>query len=140
MRAFVDTSSLFKKYVEEAGSEAFDLIIEDADELIVSPLTWIEMNSVIQRRIREKLLSRKDAEWIVGEARRDFNYFRIVRWSEQLENKAVELTYRYPLKTLDLIQLASACLVDLNAFLTSDRNLFQAARKEIKNVVFVGEK
>ncbi|MBN1672902.1 MAG: type II toxin-antitoxin system VapC family toxin [Kiritimatiellae bacterium] len=140
MNAFVDTSSLFKKYVEEDGSEQFDSSVRDVDELIVSPVTWVEMHSVIQRRLREKMLTRKEAGWIEQEARRDFNYFRILRWTERLEQKAVEILRNHPLKTLDSIQLASAALVAADVFLTSDRDLFRAAKKETQNAVFIGTK
>ena len=85
MKAFVDTSSLFKKYVKEEGSGTFDSIIQDMAELVISPVTWIEMHSVIERRLREKLLTRKEAEWIKKEARRDFNYFRVLRWSHRTQ-------------------------------------------------------
>lgn len=140
IKAFVDTSSLFEKYVKEDGSDAFDSIIKDMDELVISPVTWIEMHSVIQRRLREKMLNRKEADWIVREARKDFNYFRIIRWSDRLEQKAVEMVRKYPLKTLDSIQLASACLVNPHVFLTSDRRFFPAAKKEMEHAVFIGAK
>ena len=54
MKLFVDTSTLFKKYVDESGSGDFDKLFGDAAEIIVSPVTRIEMHSAIAKYVREK--------------------------------------------------------------------------------------
>jgi uncharacterized protein with PIN domain len=47
MIAFIDTSSLFKKYVEEGDYQALDSLLKDISEIIISPITALEFNSVI---------------------------------------------------------------------------------------------
>ena len=137
MRLFVDTSSLFKKYVQESGSEAFGRILEKASELAVSPSTWIEMNNVIERRLREKHLTPEKAGWLRAEIKKDFSYFLVVVWNENLEDKAIELTHQHTLKTMDIIQLASGALSGAEIFVTSDRQLHRVAKKVIRDVHFV---
>src|SRR3989338_6883095 len=107
MRAFIDTSSLFKKYVEEDGSHALDRLLNDVSEIAVSPITWIEMNAVIARRMREKSLTSQQAAWLIAQARKDFQGFHRVIWSERVESIATRLVFQYPLSTLDAIRLAS---------------------------------
>jgi predicted nucleic acid-binding protein len=137
MRAFIDTSSLFKKYVEEDGSETLDRIFQDVSEIAVSPVTWVEMNAAMARRLREKSLTSQQAVWLTAEARKDFQSFHRVVWNETLETIATHLVSDHPLSTLDAIQLASGVLSKADIFVTSDRGLFEEARKEVRKVVYV---
>ena len=137
MRAFIDTSSLFKKYVEEDGSRALDRLLQGISEIVVSPVTWIEMNAAIARRLRERSLARKDAAWLKAEARRDFQSFHRVVWNETLETTATDLVSHYPLSTLDAIQLASGILSKADVFVTSDHVLFENASREVRRAVRV---
>ncbi|MBI3292670.1 MAG: type II toxin-antitoxin system VapC family toxin [Elusimicrobia bacterium] len=137
MRAFVDTSSLFKKYVEENGSEEFSVLLKDVSEVVVSPVTWIEMNAVVARRLREKSMTSQQAEWLRLEARRDFQSFHQVFWNENLEKTATDLIHRHSLATLDAIQLSSGMLSKAELFVTSDQRLFEQARKEMRKVVCI---
>lgn len=137
MRVFIDTSSLFKKYVEEAGSKELGRLLQDASEVAVSPTAWIEMNAAIARRLRNKSLTTEQATWLTLEARKDFQSFHRVIWSEPLETAATRLVCRYPLSTLDAIQLASGVLSKAEIFVTSDRGLFEEARKEVRKAVWV---
>ena len=132
MRAFIDTSSLFKRYVEERGSTELDHLLQGMTEIAVSPITWIEMNAVIARRLRDKSLTPQQAKWLRSQTEKDFESFYQVIWSETLEKTATELVYQYPLSTLDAIQLASGVLSKANLFVTSDQGLFKEAKKEIQ--------
>ena len=137
MRLFVDTSSLFKKYVDEQGSESFERLIAKASEIAVSPVTWIEMNAAIERCQRGKNITPQKAKWLCAEVKKDFTYFSLVVWNENLENKAVEFIRQHGLKTMDAVQLASGVLSDAELFVTSDRPLHLAAKKAIRNVRFI---
>ena len=137
MRAFIDTSSLFKKYVDEDGSRALERLLQDVSEIAVSPVTWVEMSAVIARRVREKSLTAQQAAWLTAEARKDFQGFHRVVWNEGLETTATRLVSHYPLSTLDAIQLASGVLSKAELFVTSDRGLFEEARKEVRKAVCV---
>ena len=137
MRAFIDTSSLFKKYVEENGSHTLDRLLNDVSEIAVSPVTWVEMNAIIARRLREKALTSQQAAWLTSEARKDFQSFHRVVWNEALETTAAQLVSDYPLSTLDAIQLASGILSKASVFVTSDRGLYEEAQKEVRKAVYI---
>jgi len=137
MRVFIDTSSLFKKYVEEDGSKELDSLLQGVSEIAVSPVTWIEMSAVIARRLREKTLSSQQAVWLQSEVRKDFQSFHRVIWNEALEKTAMELVYEHPLSTLDTIQLASGFLSKADLFVTSDQGLFEEAQKSVRKAVCI---
>lgn len=137
MRIFVDTSTLFKKYVEEPGSRAFDDLLERATEIVVSPLTWIEMHATLIKCLREKTLPVDYMEKLKVEIKRDFTFFSRVYWNENLEEKAVEIVQNSTLKTLDAVQLASGVLSKSDIFVTSDRRLFEEADKLIRKTQFI---
>jgi predicted nucleic acid-binding protein len=137
MRAFIDTSSLFKKYVEEAGSRRLEDLLLAVSEIAVSPVTWVEMNAVIARRLREGSLTSQQAAWLKVQAGRDFQSFHRVFWNDALEKGATDFVYRYPLSTLDAIQLASGVLSKADYFVTSDRRLFQHAQGHVHKALYV---
>jgi len=137
MRAFIDTSSLFKKYVEENGSKELDFLLQEISEIAVSPVTRLEMSAVIARRLREKTLTAQQAAWLESETHKDFESFYRVVWNEALETAATVLVHAHPLSTLDAIQLASGVLSKADLFVTSDRRLFEEARKKVRRAVCI---
>ena len=137
MKFFVDTSSLFKKYIDEAGNAAFDQLLAKASEIVVAPTTWIEMNHVIERCLRDKRLTSDGAERLRREIRTDFSYYSIVIWNENLEDKAIQMLRHHPLKTMDAVQLAAGFLSDSDLFITSDHQLHLASKKSLKQVRFI---
>ena len=129
MKAFLDTSALAKKYIAEKGSDEFDELLEKISEILISPLFWIELNSALERRFSEKSLTKRQLIQIRREVSYDMPYFSRVVWNENLERAAVEILKRYPLKTLDSIQLAAGTLSDADFFITSDKQLYRAAQE-----------
>lgn len=137
MRFFIDTSSLFKRYIEEQGSSELEPLFEQASEIVVSPITWIEFNAALSRRSSGQSLTPAQISWAISEAKKDFeSYFR-VEWNESLEDKTIELTRKLSLKTLDSIQLASGILSKADVFVTSDKKLFEEANKVIRKTQFI---
>ena len=137
MKLFVDTSTLFKKYVDEAGSGDFDKLFGEATEIIVSPVTRIEMHSAIAKYVREKWLSEQDAKKLSIEIKKDFIFYSRVFWNDNLEEKSVEIAQNLSLKTLDAVQLASGVLSKADLFVTSDKRLFDEASKLIHKTRFI---
>lgn len=137
MRAFVDTSALFKKYVEESGSGQLEKLLQDVTNIAVSPVTWVEVNTVVARRLRDKSLTAQQAAWLRLQIQRDFQSFDRVVWNEALEKTAVGLASQYPLSTLDAIQLASGILSKADVFVTSDRRLFEQAKQAVRHAVAI---
>ncbi len=49
---FFDTSALIKRYIQEAGSDLVDELMDSAMEIYVSAISRIESNSAINRLLR----------------------------------------------------------------------------------------
>lgn len=137
MKAFIDTSTLVKKYVEESGSEAFSEILEQINDIVVAPTYLIELTSAIQRKSLHNEIFQRQISWLLTEAKKDLNYFVSVRWSDDLVQRACRLIHAYNLKTLDAIQLSSAVLSKSDIFVTSDKVLSHFAEKELEKVCII---
>ena len=138
MRAFVDTSALLKRYIDEDGSRKLEEALATVSDLVVSPVTWVELHAAVARRLRRKLLTPQQSSSILTEAETDFRFYSQVVWSEELADTAVKMVHRHPLRTLDAIQLSAGVLSRPDLFLTSDLVLFQEARKVISGTRFIG--
>jgi len=55
--AFIDTSSLIKKYIQESGSDEFDSLLNKVSTIIVAPIYFLEINSAVERRLMEHSLT-----------------------------------------------------------------------------------
>ena len=134
MKAFIDTSSLLKKYIAERGSDTLEHLLIKISEIIVAPFCLLELHSAIRRLLREHYLTQDEALGLFKETKQDILYFSRIHWNDNLEQKALELIQKYQIRTLDSLQLASGCLADADVFITSDQNLYHAAKKELHNV------
>ena len=138
MKAYIDTSSLFKKYVVEPGADAFDALLQSVSEIIIAPITLLEINSIIERRPRDKTLNNNDADWIEKEFMFDLNFYAVVEFNDTLIIECIRVIRKYQMKVLDGIQLSSAIITKPDIFITSDKNLYKSAVKELQRVEFVG--
>jgi uncharacterized protein len=137
LRAFIDTSSLIKKYIEEEGAEEFNSLLESVSEIIVSPVTILEVHSAVERRLRERTLKGAVAQWIEREFLADYDFFGVVEWNDELITECLRVIRKYQLRVLDGIQLAAALISRSSLFITSDKRLFEASNREIQGVKFI---
>ena len=138
MRAFIDTSTLFKKYVEEKGTAELLSLLDDVSDIIISPVTYIEIVNALSRYCATNKLGTKEFNKIKQEVDVDSGYFSRVPLSDELETIATHLCRKYELKAYDLVQLSAAIIAKPKFFLTSDKQLYNVAKKEIKNSEFIG--
>ena len=107
MILFFDTSALIKRYIVEPGGKKVDELFDIASQIIVSPITKIETHSALKRLLEERNIAKVDYLNLIKEINHDFEFFTILPFSQEIEANAVTLIEKYPLKTLDSIQLAS---------------------------------
>lgn len=129
MRIFIDSSSLFKRYVDEKGSFELEDILQSVTSVAVSPLCLIELHSILARRMRDNLLHKSEIDTILKHIRYDFHDFDVIEWSEDLEQQSLVITAQCNLRTLDSIVLAAGCVSGPDRFLTSDYRLYDAAQQ-----------
>ena len=137
MNIFLDTSTLFKLYHTEVGTEEIDKIITENDvkEIYLSGITKIEFNSVVWRKVRMQEISEEQATGLTISFTDDYKLYNFVEINNTLIKKAQQLVTKYGkegLRTLDSIQLTSAILVKDNVDInkSADKLLNKLFEKE----------
>lgn len=139
---FFDSSALVKRYVHERGSAWVREATSGASGHLIhlSLLTVAELASALARRQREESLSGLERERLFGAFLLDCaSAYLLLRVEEDALEQAVVLLNRYPLRTVDAIQVATAVLLSrtlpANQFgpvivVSSDDRILQAAVQE----------
>src|SRR6266700_4627370 len=135
MDFFLDTSALFKLFVQEELSEKYLTVLEEVTSIHVSSLSWVEFHSALRRKMDTKEISAKERDHVLGSFKKDWKNYLKVHISETVLESAADLVSAHSLKSLDAIQLASALhihnqLEEPVVFLTADRSLQAAAQRE----------
>jgi predicted nucleic acid-binding protein len=129
MNAFLDSSALAKRYVEEAGSERVQELLDVASGLGVAVIAPTEVVSALCRRLRENHLTRTQ----YGQAKRalfeDLSDASVVGLTEQVVTRAVDLIERWPLRSSDALHVACAAEWSCELFVTADERQGRAARE-----------
>ena len=135
---FVDTSALAKRYIIELGSTwVISWIEPNAGNLIaISKLAFVEMRSVLTRRVREKSLTLTQANLLWADFTAHIvSQYVVLSIDDRVLQRAEKLFSRHQLRTLDAIQLSSALEAQLLlsgslTFVSADNNLLTAASAE----------
>ena len=129
---YIDTSVLVAYYCPEPLSETAEKIILRSVQPSLSALTEVELASVLARKMREKEISRVDANLVITEFQSHLSQFLFKRIP--VERELYSLAFNWliqlstPLKTLDALHLAVASVNSLQV-ITADRQLASSARK-----------
>jgi hypothetical protein len=123
--------------VDEKGSDKLGTLLQSVSEIIIAPITLLEINSIIERRLRKKNLNTSDANWIEKEFMFDLNFYGVVEFNEVLVTECIRVIRTYQMKVLDGIQLSSAIVAKPDVFIVSDAHLYKSVIKELKQVQFV---
>ena len=137
MNIFLDTSSLFKLYHKESGTEELEqlFINQKIAGVFLAEIAIIEFASVVWRKCRMKEIDFEKAKELLAAFENDKPKFRFIPDEGSVKDQAGSLITRHwnsGLRTLDSIQLASAIAEknNLDLFLTSDLVLKELAEKE----------
>ncbi len=130
MKIFLDSSSLFKLYHPEEGTENLDGFIKsnEPNTIYISFLTTVEIRSAAYRRLRMGETTESVVAKLLRLFQNDLSTYRVIPFSDLLlesSKKLVDKHWQIGLRTLDAIQLASALQVkeELDRALTSDNTL-----------------
>lgn len=127
MNVFLDTSSLFKLYVQENGSddlyELFEL--QPIEGVYLSEFTLIEFRSIVWRKVRMNEITGANAHLLLDAFDKDHDTYSFITTTKFLLQLAGQLLDKYGtkgLRSLDSIQLASPVSIrdDVQLFKTAD--------------------
>jgi uncharacterized protein len=133
---YLDTTSLVKLYVEEAGSDEVHGFVEEASTVTTSQVAYAEARAAFARRRRERALSPRGFAVAKRAFDADWDHYVAVAVTRDRCREAGELAERYRLRGFDAIHLASFAEVlrDLQGrtdvrFSSFDAPLNRAARR-----------
>jgi len=135
MIVYLDTSSLVKLYVEEAGSATIGDIAQSATVIAASKVAYAEARAAFARKQRDDGFTAKILRKIVSDFDREWENYFIIEVTDGIIRSAGDIAEKYLLRGFDSIHLASA--VNLKDkirsevyFSSTDLKLNRAAGKE----------
>jgi predicted nucleic acid-binding protein len=132
---YLDASALVKRFIAEKGSDSVNSWIMEADMVVTSILTRVEVVAAITRAQRMKLITPEDARLAIRQFRAEWESYQRLPISEITVSRGDNLANDHGLRGYDATHLASLLLwqdaigqpVTLAAF---DSQLLMAARAE----------
>ena len=130
MITYVDTSTLIKLIVEEAGSERAELIWRTADSVASVSLVVVEAHAALAAAARDKRLSSKQLGVAQEELAQLVAGIHLVDVTAELIESAAELAQSESLWGYDVVHLAGAVFVEAAILTSADNDLCAAARRQ----------
>ena len=107
MIVYLDTSSLARLYIEEAGAADVRTLVAAASVVVTSDVAYPEMRSALARRHRDRSLSRTRFQTAKRAFESDWSSYLAVAATPALCREAGLLAERHRLRGFDSIHLAS---------------------------------
>ena len=108
---FCDSSSIAKRYVDEAGSDFVDNLVDlsNGNIILLARITRVEVAAAIARRSKGGSINKADADNALAAFQHDLtnNYFT-VEITPILLSVAMTIAAKYALRGYDAVQLAAA--------------------------------
>jgi len=128
LNIFLDSSALAKRYIQEPGSDRVEEILLGASSLGVSMICLSEVISALCRRRRDGRLLQQQYLRAKQALFEDLADSSIIGVTEPVTVRAVELLERWPLRSSDSLQVASAAEWSADLFVSADKRQCAAAR------------
>lgn len=144
MTLYLDTSSLVKLYVAEAGSDAVRRLVDDADVVATAAIAYPEARAALARRRREGDLPARAFSAAKRALDDDWPRYLTVDVTAPLCREAGSLAERHALRGYDSVHLAAFLQVARAAgkaavrFSCFDERLTRAARAVLRSVAAAG--
>ena len=131
MTVYLDTSVLVAYYCPEPLSEKVEAFITAQIRPKISALTEVEMYSALSKKVREKLMDRKDASRVIAQFishvdNQYFTYLPVEALHFRLARDWIGV-FKFSLRTLDALHLAIASSEGLS-IVTTDQSLVKSAK------------
>jgi len=128
---YLDTSALFKRYVQEEGSDVVNSLFDKGEPLFISAITLCEVTSNLRSLVdvdeiikgEEFAVLRATFLGDVGD-----NILEVIELTTEIILSSLDLTSKKYLTPIDAIQLATALsLAEKPVFVCSDQKLLRFA-------------
>lgn len=129
MRAYLDSSSFAKRFIEEDGSDRAEDLCAQITELGLSVICVPEIVSALTRRKRERTLTSNqyaDAKQRLSEDVRDAD---IINLTPTVIGLSIRILEKSPIRAMDALHVACALEWGAKLFASSDDRQLRAARR-----------
>jgi len=134
MKVYLDTSAYAKRFIEETGSDMIENILTDATEIGLSIICIPELLSALNRRKREKSISKSQYSDIKVRLAEEIADADIIQLTDAVIESTTMLLEKNILRAMDAIHIACAKEWQAGLFLTSDKRQIKAAKKVLADV------
>jgi len=116
MTIFLDTSSLFKLYHNEPGTEETEQIFSEntVRAVFISSISKVEFSSAVWKKVRTGDINKEQAKLLITAFETDADKYTCIEVTDSILENASKLIAKYGkkgLRTLDGIQLATAVFI-----------------------------
>lgn len=134
IQVYLDTSTLVKRYVAEAGSKDVAELLKEAEYQAASVVTEAELPAALGRAWRVGAISERDAQAALRAWEKDREDLLWIQLPQNIARHGGQLAWQDGLRGYDAMHLATALWWQANlgeplVVATYDRELWRAARK-----------
>jgi uncharacterized protein len=128
MKLFLDSSAFAKRFVEESGSQEVEHLCSQAAELCLSVICVPEIISALNRRLREKSMTRQEYARAKQRLSQDVRDTVIINLTPDVIQSSIKILETTPVRTMDALHIACAMAWEADLFASSDHRQITAAR------------
>lgn len=128
MKTVFDSSAFAKRYIEEAGSQAVEEILQNSVELGLSVICVSEIISALNRRRREGVIEPKDYAQIKQQLVEDISDVMLLDLTPTVIAKSITLLENNILRAMDSLHIACAIEWQADLFVSADLRQISAAQ------------
>jgi len=129
VKAYLDSSSFAKRFVEEDGSDRAEATCSQALELGLSVVCVPEIVSALNRRKREHMLTALQYDNAKQRLLDDVHDADLVNLTPSVIGSAIRILERSPIRAMDALHVACALEWGADLFVSSDDRQLKAAKK-----------
>ena len=129
MKLFLDSSAFAKRFIEESGSREVEKLCTQATELCLSVICVPEIISALNRRLREKHLTKQDYATAKRRLSEDVRDAIIVNLTTEVIHSSIEILETNPIRTMDALHIACALEWHADLMASSDHQQIAAAKR-----------
>lgn len=127
MKLAVDSSAFAKRYIQEAGSDKLEILLQNASELALCIILVPEIVSGLNRRMREGFLTAADYRAAKRQLLADVRDATILQITPAVVSRSLRLLENGNLRAMDALHVACALEWGPDLFVTSDSRQSLAA-------------
>ncbi len=129
VKTFLDSSSFAKRFVEEPGSDAVEAACGRATELGLSVICIPEILSALNRRLRERALTRRQYTLAKRRLIHDVRDADIVNLTGPVVRSSIAVLEESPVRAMDALHIACALEWNAELFVSADQRQLRAAKR-----------